>query len=180
MAKRLLIGLVLGTVLGGVVAAILVQGLGVWSFAASGAAFAYLAAAATGAIAGLVAGKPIWAADGKIESGLKAFFGMLLSLGAMFALRQWVHVNLDLTMIKAGAGEIGDLPAASLPLIAAVLSGFFELDNSGSSEKDKEEKKAADKAPASKKEKVRVGKEDEAPEEEAEEEDASTAKKKRS
>jgi hypothetical protein len=179
MAKRLLIGLVLGTVLGGVVAAILVQGLGIWSFAASGAVFAYLAAAVTGAIAGLVAGKPIWAADGKIEAGLKAFFGMLLSLGAMFAIRQWVHVNLDLTMIKAGAGEIGDLPAASLPVIAALLSGFFELDNSGSSDKDKEEKKS-EKAEAAKK--VRVGKEDEAQEEEAEEEEAASAsaKKKRS
>src|SRR4051812_18079322 len=99
MVKRLIIGLVLGTVIGAVVAAVLVQGLGMATFSHGGAAmanavFAYLAAAATGVITGLVAGKPIWAADGKIEAGLKAFFGILLGLGAMFALRTWLNPHL--------------------------------------------------------------------------------------
>jgi hypothetical protein len=182
MVKRLIVGLLLGTVIGAVLAAVLVQGLGMWSFAVSGVVFAYLAAAATGAVTGLVAGKPIWSEGGKIEAGLKAFFGTLLALGAMFALRQWVSVNVDLTTLKAGAGSIGDLPAASLPLIAAVLAGFFELDNSGEKKKDEEgSDKAADKK-ADKK--VRVA-EDEASEddsekvEEAEEEPVSAKKKRR-
>ena len=111
MLARLLIGLVLGTVIGGVVAAVLVQGLGIPVF--TNPFFAYLAAAATGVVTGLVAGKPIWSAEGRIEAGLKAFFGLLLSLGGMFALRQWVHVNVDLGALKAGAGEIGMLLVAT-------------------------------------------------------------------
>src|SRR3989442_1339599 len=126
MLKRLIVGLVLGIVIGAVVAAVMVQGLGILAF--SNAVVAYLAAAATGALSGLVAGKPIWAAEARIEAGLKAFFGMLLALGGMFALRQWANVHVDLEAIKAGSGAIGDLPAASLPIVAGVLSAFFELD----------------------------------------------------
>src|SRR6187455_2228321 len=103
MLKRLIVGLILGTVIGAVVAAVLVQGLG-------NAVFAYLAAAVTGVITGLVAGKPIWSSDGKIESGLKAFFGVLLGLGGMFALRTWANMHLDLSMLKAGEGALGNLP----------------------------------------------------------------------
>src|SRR4051794_36033136 len=151
MVKRLIVGLVLGTVIGAVVAAVLVQGLGLTVFAgSSGAVFAYLAAAATGVITGLVAGKPIWAADGKIEAGLKAFFGILLGLGGMFALRTWANLELDLSMLKAGHDVLGHLPAASLPIIAAVLAGFYELDNSPSAEGDKKDDDAAAKTSAKK------------------------------
>lgn len=160
MLKRLLVGLILGLVIGAVVAAVLVQGLGMALF--SNAVFAYLAAAATGVITGLVAGKPIWSADGKIEAGLKAFFGILLALGGMFALRSWANVHLDLSMLQAGSGPLGDLPAATLPLIAAVLAGFYEIDNSP----DDAGKKRSDESSgtASKKgggKKVRVADEDE-------------------
>lgn len=147
MLKRLVVGLVLGAVLGGVVAAVLVQGLGVMTFDqwALGATGAYLAAALTGVLTGLVAGKPIWSSDGRIEAGLKAFFGALLALGGMFVLRQWVHVSVDLTAIQASQGpaEFGQLPAVSLPLIAAILGGFFELDNTESDDKSKDEKGAS-------------------------------------
>jgi hypothetical protein len=129
MIKRLIVGLLLGAVIGAAAAAMLVQGLGISSFATSGGILAYLAAAVTGAVTGLVAGKPIWSADGKIEAGLKSFFGALLALGGMFALRTWAPVDVDLSMLKAGHGHVGDLPAASLPVIAAVLAAFFELDN---------------------------------------------------
>lgn len=177
MVKRLLVGLVLGVVIGGVVAAALVQGLGMAHF--SNAVFAYLAAAVTGALAGLVAGKPIWASDGRIESGLKAFFGVLLSLGAMFALRQWVTVHLDLSALKAGSDALGNLPAVSLPLIAAVLSAFYELDNTPSAEGDDEGKedakgKGASKDASNKKMRVEA---DEVADEEEEEEPASAKKK---
>jgi hypothetical protein len=170
MLKRLLVGLLLGAVIGAVVAAVLVQGLGMALYA--NALVAYLAAAATGVVAGLVAGKPIWAADGKIEAGLKAFFGVLLGLGGMFALRQWGHVHVDLGALKAGVGNLGDLPAASLPIIAAVLAGFYELDNSPSPEGEKKDD-AAGGAASSKKvagKKVRVAEEDEVSEDDEVEE----------
>jgi hypothetical protein len=148
MVRRLLVGLVLGFIVGGLVAAGLVAGLHVVDFAfiTGGAVLAYLAAAITGVLTGLVAGKPIWATGAKVEAGLKAFFGALIGVGLMFALRQWAGgVRLDLSAIGAGGpAGLGDLPAASLPLLAAVLGGFFELDNTG-------EKEAPKDAPATKK-----------------------------
>ena len=177
MLKRLIVGLVLGTVIGGVVAAVLVQGLGMLTF--SNTVFAYLAADATGVVTGLVAGKPIWSADGKIEAGLKAFFGALLGLGAMFALRSWAKVDLDLSMLKAGHAELGMLPAASLPIIAALLAGFYELDNSPSEAGVTKDGNANGAGGASKKsygKKVRVANEDE--EDEGEQVEEPAAKKK--
>lgn len=180
MLKRLIVGLFLGAVVGAILAAVLVQGLGVMTFdeSALGATGAYLAAALTGVFTGLVAGKPIWSADGKIEAGLKAFFGALIGLGGMFVLRQWVHVEVDLSALKASAGpaEIGQLPAVSLPIIAAVLAGFFELDNSPSDKDEKSEGASTAKADAGKK--VRVGGADEA-EDPEEEEEAAPAQKRR-
>jgi hypothetical protein len=128
MVRRLLVGLVLGVVIGGMVAAAIVKGLGVTSFVASGGpALAYIAAIATGVLAGLVAGKPIWAKGAWIEVGLKAFFGSLLAAGAMFALRKWGAVSVNLAAL--GSGTLGDLPVTSLPIISTVLSVFYELDN---------------------------------------------------
>jgi hypothetical protein len=134
MLKRLLVGLVVGIVIGGVAAAAIIKGLGVTTFAATGIgpAFAYLAAIATGVVAGLVAGKPIWAKGAWIEVGLKAFFGSLLAAGAMFALRRWGTVPVDLAAL--GAGPIGLLPATSLPILATILSVFYELDNTDAPE----------------------------------------------
>jgi hypothetical protein len=176
MLKRLIVGLFLGTMIGAVVAAVLVQGLGMAVFANS--VVAYLSAAATGVITGLVAGKPIWAADGRIEAGLKAFAGMLLGLGAMLVLRWWVKVDVDLSSIKAGHGSIGDLPAVSLPAIAALLATFYELDNSPSDAK-KEEAKAGAKSGAGKKVRVEADEDEGADDEEAEEQPASVKKKTR-
>ena len=177
MLKRLIVGLILGTVIGAVVAAVLVQGLGMVLF--SNAVFAYLAAAATGVITGLVAGKPIWSADGKIEAGLKAFFGILLGLGGMFVLRTWVNFDLDLSMLKAGEGPLGALPAASLPIIAAVLAGFYEIDNSPSTDADKKDGDAGAGASSKKGagKKVRVAEEDESLEDEEAEEPVAAKKK---
>jgi hypothetical protein len=137
MIRRLLVGLVLGFLVGGAMAAALVSGLKTATFLGSGGMLlAYLLAVVTGVATGLVAGKPIWAAGAKIEAGLKAVFGALLAAGAMFALRQWAGgVTLDLSAIGAGGpAPLPELPAATLPLIAAVLGGFFELDNTGDGE----------------------------------------------
>ncbi len=154
MLRRLLVGLILGLIVGGLAAAALVTGLHVAYFgpAAGSAAMAYLVAAFTGVLTGLVAGKPIWASGAKIEAGLKAFFGALLGAGLMFALRQWVHFQPGLELLAPGQpadivrdATLGQLPVVSLPLIAAVLGGFFELDNTGSSEKEEGKPAAKDK-----------------------------------
>jgi hypothetical protein len=159
------------------VAAVLVQGLGMALF--SNAVFAYLAAAATGVITGLVAGKPIWSADGKIEAGLKAFFGVLLALGGMFALRTWANIHLDLSMLKAGEGALGSLPAASLPIIAAVLAGFYEIDNSPSDDGEKKDGSAGAGASKAGGKKVRVAADDELAEDEEADEPVAAKKKSR-
>jgi hypothetical protein len=132
MLRRLLLGLVIGLLMGGLVAAGLVAGLHITAFTSTGGAvLAYLAAALTGVLTGLVAGKPIWATGGKIEAGLKAFFGALLAAGLMFALRTWGKLEVPETAITQAGGHLGDLPATALPIIAALLGGFFELDNTG-------------------------------------------------
>jgi hypothetical protein len=143
MFGRLLLGLVIGLVVGGLVAVALVAGLHVSYFGpgTGEAALAYITAALTGVLTGLVTGKPIWASGAKIEAGLKAFFGALLATGIMFAIRQWVHFVPDIPALAPGqssdivqAAQVGQLPALSLPLLAAVLGGFFELDNTGGRE----------------------------------------------
>ncbi len=126
MIGRIFTGSLIGIVLGLAVAALLVKGLGivvVWPV------IAYVLAAVVGALTGLFAGKPIWAAGGKIEGGLKAVFGAVLAAIAMFVLRTWVKVDVDLSRFGAGAGALGEVPAAALPVIAGVLGALFGLDN---------------------------------------------------
>jgi len=167
--KRLVLGILIGLIVGGLVAAGVVTGLHWLAFSNAGvlgAAMAYALAAGTGVVVGLVAGKPIWAKGGQIEAALKAFFGALLAAGGMFALRTWAHVDVDLAMLHAGSGPIGELPAASLPIIAAVLGGFYELDNTPESKDGKSRTRVASN--------VRV-----AEDAEADEDDAPAAAKKR-
>jgi hypothetical protein len=177
MLRRLLIGLILGVIVGGLAAAALVAGLHMPLFAADtgGVVLAYLAAAVTGVLTGLVAGKPIWASGAKIEAGLKAFFGALLAAGLMFALRQWGKIDApDIAFLMPNADPdlvhkalIGDVPALALPAVAAVLGGFFELDNTGNDKDEakgdasKSKKRVADEK-ANGKGKARVADDDEA------------------
>jgi hypothetical protein len=131
MFKRIFVGLLIGLVVGGGVAALLTQALGIGFDGNAGALFAYLFASLTGVLVGLIAGKPIWSQAGKIEAGLKAFFGALISVGLMFAIRQWVTMSLDLSTFpfQVGTGAVSELPATTLPLIGALIGGFFEADN---------------------------------------------------
>ncbi len=146
--KRLLVGLVVGGLVGGLLAAAMVRLIGVeiWS-GASGSSMlshpviAYVAAALTGTLVGLVTGKPIWAAGGKIEAGLKALFGALLGAGLLFVLRRWIPGELDLAALHAGSGKLGDLPAAALPFVGGVLGGFYGADNTDEPEAKADPKK---------------------------------------
>jgi hypothetical protein len=126
MLRRLTLGLIKGLLIGGIVAFLLVQVLGLATF---GAFFAYTLAALMGVLTGLFAGKPFWTPDAKIEVALKVVIGAGIAAATMFAVRKWVPIELDLSWLGAGSGEIGALPAVSLPLIATFLAIVFELDN---------------------------------------------------
>lgn len=136
MIGRLLVGLVKGFIVGGLLG-FAVAKLG---FVAPGAVIAYLAAAAAGALVGLIAGRPIWAKEAKIEAGMKAVVGALLGAGLMFAVRKWLGIPLpmslgalsaeNVSLLQSGAnGTIGGLAVTSLAVVAAVLGGFYEVDN---------------------------------------------------
>jgi hypothetical protein len=156
MLKRLVLGLLLGLLVGGLIAAAVIKGLGMLAFDGTGGmVLAYVFAAVTGVLVGLVAGKPIWASGGQIEAGLKAVVGALLGAGAMFAMRRWLSVDLDLHSLggitPATPQAAGLLPATTLPLIAAVLGAFYEADNTPEAPD-----KAAAKGKEGAKSKVRV------------------------
>jgi energy-converting hydrogenase Eha subunit A len=153
MLGRLLIGIVKGLLVGGLIG----FGLAKLGFAAPMAIIAYLAAAVTGVLIGLVAGKPIWAKDAKIEAGMKAFVGALLGAGLMYAARRWLTMPLPIALgplsaantslgeVATSTGTVGGLAVTSLAAIAALLGGFYEVDNDpseGSSTPDASGKRA--------------------------------------
>jgi hypothetical protein len=157
MILRLLFGLVKGVIVGGLVGFVFAK-IGI---VAPGALFAYLGGAIAGAAVGLVAGKPIWAEGAKIEAGMKAIVGALLGAGLMWAVRKWlgaVAVPFNLGTLAApnsslgelsANGTIGGLALTSFAVVAGLLGGFYEADNTpGAAEPDatKATEKAADKA----------------------------------
>jgi hypothetical protein len=128
MLRRLILGMLVGLVVGAGLAAGLARLIGTSFVVPGGFAIAFASAAVAGALTGMVAGKPIWAAGAKVEAGVKAFFGALLGVGAMFALRRW-GVTIPGPAWLGGTAPIGELPEVSIPLIAATLGALFGLDN---------------------------------------------------
>lgn len=178
MLGRLLIGLVKGLVVGG----LLGFGLVKLGMAVPGAVIAYLAAAVTGVMIGLVAGKPIWAKDAKIEAGAKAIVGALLGVGLMAAARHWVMIPIP-SQILGSLGAIAPMDATfggfamtSLAAIAAILGGFYEADNNPSDDEGEAKPAAADRKGQQGNRRIAQG----APVEEDEEELLSDGDKKRS
>lgn len=132
MLGRLLVGIVKGLIVG----SLLGFGLVKLGWAVPAAVVAYLAAALVGVLIGLVAGKPIWAKDAKIEAGTKAVVGAVLSLGLMAAARTWLLVPLPISLgsLAPEHATLGGFAMTSLAAIAALLGGFYEADNDPSSE----------------------------------------------
>jgi hypothetical protein len=145
MLGRLIVGIIKGLIVGGLIG----FGLLKLGFAVMPQVLAYVAAAVTGVVIGLVAGKPIWAKDAKIEAGMKAFVGALLGAGLMFAVIKWLNMPLMLPeaatnalgatkQIKdAGGATLATFSMTSLAMIAAVLGGFYDADNTPEPEADK-------------------------------------------
>jgi len=131
MLRRLALALLKGPVIG------LALGVGAarWlGLRALGGPSQLLLGAAAGFLVGLVAGRPIWARDGKTEALLKAVAGALAGAGLSFAAGRWLTPAVDLSAFQLGVGPLGQLSAAVLPLVATVLALFFELDNNGPSQ----------------------------------------------
>jgi hypothetical protein len=144
MLWRLLIGIAKGLVVG----ALLGFGLVKLGDAMPGAIVAYLTAALTGVLIGLVAGRPIWANDAKIEAGTKAFVGALLGLGLMAAARTWLLVPLPFALgpLAPENATLGGFAMTSLAAIAGLLGGFYEADNDSTGEDTAQAGKPAGKA----------------------------------
>ncbi len=133
MLGRLLVGIVKGLIVG----SLLGFGLVKLGWAMPVAVVAYLAAALSGVLVGLVAGKPIWAKDAKIEAGTKAFVGSLLGLGLMAAAPNWlmaVPIPISLGTLAPDGATLGGFAMTALAGIAALLGGFYEADNDPSDE----------------------------------------------
>ena len=105
MLKRLLFGLLFGLLVGGLLAAAVIKGVGMFAFTGSTGAvvLAYVFAAVTGVLVGLVAGKPIWASGGQIEAGLKAVVGG----GAVGGALAWSFARRGVSVTVVEAGRIG-------------------------------------------------------------------------
>lgn len=133
MVGRFILGLIKGVLVGAAVAAVLVKGLGIVTW---GAPIAYVAAVVTGLLTALVSGKAIWVRDAGVENAIKAVAAVLIASVGMFAVRKWLPYAVDLSVVQAGVGKLGDLPAAALPLVGTLLALMFEIDNTGESAKE--------------------------------------------
>lgn len=128
---RLLIGLLKGLVLGGLVG----YGVAALGFAAPGALIAYGGAAVVGMLMALVAGKPIWANDARIEVGMKAIAGALIGPGFMWLARHFLTMDLPVDpqlfpgVALQGPVALGTFAITSLAMVAALLGGFYDADN---------------------------------------------------
>lgn len=127
MLGRLLIGIAKGLIVG------FSLGFGLFKvgMAVPIPILAYVAAAVTGVVVGLIAGKPIWAKDAKVEAGTKAVIGALLAAGLMAAARTWLMIPIPIplgTLAPEGA-TIGGFAITALAAIGALLGGFYEADN---------------------------------------------------
>ena len=90
----------------------------------------YAAVAVVGAMVGAVAGRPIWAREAKLEALLKSLAGGFVAMTAMYGARKWLggtHVNLE--ALGGTSGSIGNVPAAALPIIGALLGFVFQVDD---------------------------------------------------
>ena len=145
MLKRLGLGLLKGLVIGAGVGALLHFGLG-WITVGS-ALFGYLLAMATGATAGVLAGKPPWRQAAWIEGVLKAVFGLGFGALAYWVSSKWLGFGLPELIPGLDAGLLWTDSTLLMPTVVAGLFGtLVELDNT-----DTDEPKGAKRGP-----KVRV------------------------
>lgn len=132
MLRKILLGLLEGAVIGVFVFALVSRLHLEW-----GALVIFGAAALVGALVGLVAGKPIWAREAKLEASLKSLAGAFMSVTALYGARKWLGgVRVNLEVLGGNSGALGQVPAAALPVIGALLGFVFQIDDAlGSDDK---------------------------------------------
>jgi hypothetical protein len=131
MALRLIGGLLKGLVVGGLV------GYGLLAAGLSWGWLAYGAAALVGVVVALIAGKPIWAKDARIEVGMKAAAGAILAPLLLWPVRNFLTMGLPfdptalpgLESVSASSVTFGTFFVTSLALVGAVLAAFYDADN---------------------------------------------------
>ena len=132
MLGRLIGGIIKGLIVGGLIGFGLFK-LGLGLFVGNYVWLAYVAAAITGVVIGLVAGKPIWAKDARIEAGVKAAVGALLGAGLMFGVQKLLQMPLPAQiagpLAMKEAPTLAQLSITSLAVVAALLGGFYDADN---------------------------------------------------
>jgi hypothetical protein len=134
MLARTVLGLLTGLFFGAIVAAGIVLGLGQASLPFW---LATIAIALTGALVGLVAGKPIWAEGARIEAGLKSGFGALMAGVGLFLLHRYTGIVSAMALpIGHGAVRAGEVSVLAFPLVAATLTTLFEIDNTPEGKED--------------------------------------------
>lgn len=143
MVKKIVLGLLEGALAGTIVSLALMRLHAAWS-----PMVAYAAAALVGAAVGAIAGKPIWGREAKLEGLLKSLAGAFIAVTAMYGTRKWLGgFQVDLAAFGWGAGPIGEVPAAALPMIGAGLGFVFQIDDAFGSEGEPPRQRVAD-APA--------------------------------
>ena len=131
MLKRLGLGLLKGLIIGGALGAALHFGLG-WATIGGSVLFGYLLAMATGATAGVLAGKPPWKQAAWIEGVLKAVFGLGFGALAFWVSSKYLAFGLPGVLPGLEAGT--PWPESTLALTAVVgtlFGSLVELDNTG-------------------------------------------------
>jgi hypothetical protein len=147
LAVRLLLGLVKGLILGGLIG----YGLAAAGFGVPAAIIAYPAAAVTGMVVALIAGKPIWAKGARIEVGMKATAGAIFAPLLMWLIRSFLSFGLPfeagalpgLESLQGQSLAAGTFAVTSLAIVAAVLAGFFDADNAPQPEEEEGAKSEA-------------------------------------
>jgi hypothetical protein len=146
---RLVMGLVKGLVLGALVG----YGLAAAGMGTPGALIVYPVAVVVGVLVALVAGKPIWAKDARIEVGTKAVAAAILAPGLMWLVRSFVTMGIPFDVgalpgLESLAGQsltLGSFAVTSVAMVAAVLAGFFDADNSPEESTDEKGSSAGSK-----------------------------------
>jgi len=131
MLFRLLTGLIKGLLIGALV------GYGLAAVGLSWGWMAYVMAAVSGVLVALIAGKPIWAKDARIEVGMKAAAGALLGPGLMWLVRSFLTMPLPfdastlpaLDQLASSGLTLGTFSVTALALVAGVLGAFYDVDN---------------------------------------------------
>ncbi len=127
-------GLFVGSLVGGVLVSLGLAQPGAW--------VAFGAAALVAALVATIAGKKVWEKDGFVQLMLKAVAGALVGPGLMWLVRRFLVMPLPELASLPGVGQlpgmqalqgvsltVGGFAMTSLAIVAAVLGGFYDLDN---------------------------------------------------